>query len=344
MPKSKLFILVAAALVLWLGSKYLLPFFLPFLLGGLVALSAEPLVQLGTRRLHLSRGTAAALAVTVTLVLLAGLISLLGAILIRELGQLANALPDLESTAENSMSVLENWLLDLAARTPESMVPVLTRTVHHTFDGGTVLMEQVADRVPEALGKLLSWVPDGLLGLGTGLLAAFMISVRLPKLRKGLWDRIPEETQKKLHTTGLRAKRAVGGWLRAQGKLMLITYGIVALGFLLLRIPYGLLWAALIALVDAVPMLGTGIVLLPWALASFLQGNTLQALVLVAIFIAALLARSVLEPKLVGKQLGLDPLLALICIYAGYRLWGFLGLVIAPMAASVIKSVMDTKV
>lgn len=339
---GKLLIGLGAVAALWLGGKYLLPLLLPFLLGGAVALSAEPLVYLCHRKLKLPRAAAAGLGVTVTLLLLAGFVSILGAILVRELGRLADGLPDLEATAIHSMGVVESWLLDLAAQTPAGLQPVLTRTLHQTFDGSADLMAQVTGKIPQAVGAVISWVPSGALGFGTGLLSAFMISARLPKLRQTVAGWLPETFRTKASATLQKIRHALSGWLRAQGKLMLLTFGVVALGFLVLRIPYGILWAALIALVDAVPMLGTGIVLLPWALASLLQGQQLRALMLVLIFGVATILRTTLEPKLVGDQLGLDPLLALLALYIGFRLWGFWGLLLAPMLASITKSLLET--
>ena len=104
-------------------------------------------------------------------------------------------------------------------------------------------------------------------------------------------------------------------------------------GLLLLQIPYGPLWAFLVALLDAFPILGTGAVLVPWSLISFLQGNNLQAFGLLGVYAVVTITRTVLEPRLVGAQLGLDPLVTLICFYAGFRLWGILGMILAPMLA-----------
>lgn len=339
----KVLLVLGLGVAIWLGGKYLLPLVLPFLLGGLVAFSAQPLVLLGEKKLGLRRTLASGLGVTVTLLLLGGIVSLIGAVAIKELGRIAGAVPDLETTARRSMGVLEDWLLALADRAPSGMQPAVKQTVHNAFEDGTALMSQVTAQVPRAVGNVLSRVPDGALGLGTGVLSAFMISARLPKLRQGLRDRLPEALLEKGKATLKKVRVALTGWLRAQGKLMLLTYGVVSLGFLLLRIPYGLVWAALLTLVDAVPMLGTGIVLLPWALACLLQGQQLRALVLVLLFGTATLVRAVMEPKLVGKQLGLDPLLALLALYIGYRLWGFVGLLTAPMLASVTKSLLDAK-
>ena len=337
------FKVLLALLGVWLGLRYLLPLLLPFLLGGAVALAAEPLVGLLHRRGRLPRGLSAGVGVTVTLVMTMGLVSLLGAVLLKEVGRLAGTVPDLEVTARQGMTVLEDWLVGVAQQAPEGVRPVLTGTVLRVFDDGNALVDQVTQRIPGAVGAVLSRVPDSAIGAGTGLLAAFMISARLPQLRTSVKNRLPERFYTQYMPALRKARQAALGWLRAQGKLMLLTWGVVSAGFLLLGIQGGVLWAALVAVVDAVPMLGTGIVLLPWALVCLLQGQQLRALGLSILFVTATVARTALEPRLVGKQLGLDPLTTLLCLYVGYRLWGFLGLLLAPMLAGVLRSVFRSK-
>ena len=106
---------------------------------------------------------------------------------------------------------------------------------------------------------------------------------------------------------------------------------------MLLRVQNALLWAFLTALVDAVPLLGTGTILIPWALFSLLQGKNWLGLGLLGLYAIAALTRSAMEPRLVGRQLGLDPLLTLIALYGGYRFWGFGGMLAAPLICVVVK-------
>jgi len=165
-----------------------------------------------------------------------------------------------------------------------------------------------------------------------------MISARLPALRQQLRERLPQSWYSRYLPALRRVKVALGGWLKAQFKLALVTCAVLAAGFLLLRVPNGPLWAVPIALVDAVPMLGTGVVLIPWALVVFLQGKTGLGIGLTLLCAVTMLLRRVLEPKLVGQQLGLDPLLTLVFLYAGYRFWGFTGMILAPLLAAAVKS------
>lgn len=315
----------------WLGLKYLLPLLLPFLLGTALALAAEPAVRLLHTRLRLPRGLAAPLGVSLALVCLLSLLLLLGALLIRELRALAGILPDLEQTAVTGLSSLESYLLKLSGKLPPMLSEPVSRSVRGFFSSGTVLVDQLAQRLPALAGAVFSHVPGSALTVGTGILSGFMISARMPRLRRWLrrrpfWNKLRSWRPA---VTGLRT--ALGGWIRAQLKLCLLCFGIVTAGLLLLRVSYAPLWGILIALVDAVPVLGTGTVLLPWSFICLVQGNRLQALGLLLTYLAALIARTVLEPRLVGRQLGLDPLMTLAALYAGFRIWGVGGMLLAPL-------------
>ena len=337
----KLLLIAGSFLGIWLGVRYLLPLLWPFLLGLLLALSAEPAVKLASGRLK--RGLAAGLGVSLTLVLLCSILSFVGAFAVKELGVLVKAVPDIGQTAQQGIGLLQDWLISLAQKAPETVRPMLTKTVLETLNDGTALVSEVTDRIPGAVTSAIGWVSEGALTLGTGVVAGFMISARLPKLRAALDRRLPASWKEKYLPAIKRIRHALGGWLKAQLKLMGITAAILTIGFFLLKIKFAPLWAVLIALVDAVPVLGTGTVLLPWALVSFLQRNIGQGVGLIAIYAVTALVRTVLEPRLVGRHLGLDPLLTLCAFYAGYRIWGFPGMVLAPLITAAVTSVVKTE-
>lgn len=345
MPRSSLrkaLLATAVFLGAWLAVKYLLPIVLPFVLGTFLAMAAEPTVSFGSRRLRLPRALAAGVGVTVTLLLFAAILSVFAAFAVKELGYLAGIVPDLEQTARSGMVQMQDWMIQVADKTPEGVRPLLTKTVLGFFDGGAEMLEQATRQLPGMMTSALGWVSDGALVLGTGIIAGFMISARLPKLKRALSARLPEPWKAQCLPALHRMRGAMKGWLRAQAKLVVVTYGIVTVGFLLLRVPYGPLWALAVALVDAVPLLGTGTVLIPWALVWMLQGQNLQAVGLLCIYIVTFLTRSTLEPRLVGRHLGLDPLAALLALYVGYQFWGILGMLLSPILATAAKSMIQT--
>lgn len=333
LPGKNICFLILTFFGCWAALKYLLPLAVPFLLGGSIALIAEPGV--GKLSEKLPRNVAAALGVTGALLLLTCGVFLLAALLVRELSLLANAVPDLSQTARSGLSALEKFLLNLSDAAPTGLRPLLSRTVTGAFSSGSAIVENLSARLPKMASAVLSWLPGSALTLGTGILSAFMFSSRLPRLKDWFSHR--------LLNTALFAKiqAAIVGWLKAQLKLTGLCFAIVCSGFLLLGIPYAPIWAMLTALVDAVPILGTGTVLLPWSLVYLLQGQSVRALGLLGVYIVAMVARSVMEPRLVGKQLGLDPLVTLVALYIGFRLWGIGGMLLSPVlcvaAAEAVK-------
>ena len=335
--------IAAACLGIFLFIRYLLPILFPFLIGALLALAAEPLVRFLCAKLHMRRGLAAGIGVTMAFSSLLFIIIVLCGLLVRELRSLTAILPDLENSIRAGMDSLSRWLLNLASNAPTGIRGVLTENVTEFFSGGSALLDRVTDYLLHLASGILSHVPDSFLSLGTAVISSFMISAKLPKIRDTLRSKAPFQKLRSTLNTLSRLKSALGGWLKAQLKLSCVTFLITALGFFLLRIPYAPVWAILVALVDAMPILGSGTALIPWSLVSFLQGNQAQAFGLLGIYAAAALSRSVLEPRLVGKQLGLDPLVTLLALYAGYKLFGFLGMILAPMLAVTVTQLLETK-
>ena len=327
----------------WIGVRFALPLLFPFLLGLGLALAAEPLVALLAGRGKLPRALAAGLGVTLAFCAAALTVLALFGFLIRELGLLANVLPDLEGTALTGISALQGWLLDLAAHAPQSIRPLLQHNVSDFFSGGTQLLDRGVQYLLGLAKALLTHVPDSALTLGTAILSGYMISAKLPRLKTWVLRRLPREKLKPLLAALKRIKAIVTGWLAAQVKLAGVTLALLLAGFLLLRIPYAPVWALGVCLVDAFPVLGTGTILLPWSLICFLQGDTARAIGILGIYTVITITRSVLEPKLLGKHLGLDPLVTLMALYVGFKLFGLLGMLLAPMATVLMVQLVPRK-
>lgn len=328
---KKIITLFSAFFLAWLVLRCLLPLFSPFLFGTLLALAAEPVVQLLYRRIGLPRSVSSGIGVSITFLLLSSLMLLLCAFLVREAGTLASFLPDMTTTLQSGISQFQNRLLALSQHVPEDIQPLLQENVDSLFSSSSTLLDQVLRYILGFTGNLLSHIPNSALALATGILSAFMISAKLPKLRRAAVRRMPQTWLMSLQRMWKNLKAAVSGWFAAQFKLMCITFVILLSGFFLLRISHPILYAAGITLVDAFPVLGTGTILLPWALVLLIQSRRAQAIGLFGIYVTVTLLRSMLEPKLVGRHLGLDPLVTLAALYAGFKLWGIGGMLLAPL-------------
>ena len=329
------FSVIAVFVLVWLGFRYLFPLFLPFLLGLVLALASEPCVKFLQRRLGWQRGPAAFVSVTLTLAALLGLLGLGVTVLVRRTASMARSFSGAAEQVTAGLHTLRSWAVDLAGRAPAGLAEPLTRSVEGVFTDGGGLPERLTGAALDLAGRIAQDLPGFLVTLGTALLAAYMLSARLAALR----DRVTAlpAWQDRWRPALRRLRDAAGQWLRAQVRLSGVTFCIVLGGFFLLGVRSKLPMALLTALVDAVPLLGTGTVLLPWALVSLLGGEPVRAVGLLGVYATAVLIRSSLEPKLVGRQLGLDPLASLAALYAGWRIWGFWGMVLAPILTVTVK-------
>ena len=321
----------AALLAAWLGLRLVLPLMYPFLLGALLALGAERAADFLERRLRLPRFLAAGLAVGALVAGLGGLMLLLAALAVSQLGGLCQALPSIAATVRSGLALLENRLLSLG-----SGLPGYRQAIAGLFSDGEELITRVGRLVLGRAGAILTRLPGQTLSLGTALLSGFMICAKLPSIRTRLRARRADPRLEALQKALGKLKNTGKLYLCSQLKLMGVTFCLLFAGFSLLRVGYPLLIALLVTLVDALPVLGTGSVLIPWALVCFLEGSAARALGLLGLYATAALTRSVLEPKLVGSHLGLDPLVTLMAMYCGLRLWGLGGMLLLPMLAAAV--------
>lgn len=327
------FILSLILVFFWLFMGYLLPIGLPFLLGLGLARAAEPVTALLQRRLALPRGGSVAISVSGVFLLTATAVFLLLGIVARQVQHLVDFLPQLETALQQGAQLLQDWLQQLNRRLPGALGELADSWTKNLFTSGDTVMQQAILQIPKLATGLLSGLSKGILGLITGIISAYMIASRLPAIQAWWQQHQPPRWQEKWLPALGSLKRALGGWIWAELKLAGVAFGILSVGFLVLRIDRSLLWAALVTLVDAFPILGVGTVLLPWAGVRFLQGDPVLGIGLLTIYGIVWLTRSVLEPKLIGKGLGLDPLVTLVAIYAGWKIWGLAGLLLAPILA-----------
>lgn len=327
----KIGVIAAAFFLAWAGIHYFLPLIAPFLLGWIFASMAEPMTKILHDRLRFNRILAAGIGVSLVLVVMVGLVWFVLALCYRELTALAAGIPAYAQALSGQVARLQEWAVGLASRAPGSLGEVLTRTVSGLFTEGSLVLEKVASGLISAAGNMAGKLPGGALMIGTAVISAYMISAQYPTLKRwiagsGSFRRKWEPLLKNLWSTAAQ-------WVKAQVKLLGVTFAIVTAGFLILRVDHWLIWAVVTALVDAVPMLGTGTVLIPMALFSFLWGEQVRGIGLIGLYLTAMLTRSALEPRLVGRQLGMNPLLTLIALYVGFRLWGVTGMILAPILA-----------
>ena len=323
--------LAAAAGVgfLWLGGRWLLPWTAPFLTGWLLAAALEPAVRFLVRH-RWSRRAASGLCMTAAL---AGLILVLAVLAgkgVRALSDGARQLPALAEAAQAQMNRLEELAAARLAAMDPAGAALLDRFRQAAGQSLATLPGQLSARLLEILGHTAQASPDTALFLVTAVLAAYCISASLPRFHAFLLAQLPPELRRRLEGLGGDLRSGFGGVLRAQLILMLMTFFQLLAAFLLLRVEGAAALAAVTALIDALPVFGTGVVLLPWALGCLLLGSTRRALGLAVSWAVVTLVRSCAQARLLGNQIGLDPLPSLLSVYVGWRVCGVWGMLLFP--------------
>lgn len=326
---------------IWVTVKLLLPVGLPFLLGyGLSAL-AEPPVRALKERFGVPRRPAAFLVVLLLSAAVFGILFLLGKLLFSQAQELAARLPSLLTSLEEPLAKLHGGLLRIAAKLPQSVAPAAAEWIDRLFAGGSVVAGTVSEWLLGFAGNVISLIPDIVLFLLTMILSAYLFCAERTQLLQIARRLLPEQWRKKLLAVKTRLRGALGGYCKAQGYLLLVTLAIVAVGLLLLRRRNALLIALLIAVVDALPVFGAGTILIPWGVISFLRGQTGQAVGQLLLYAVTSLTRTCLEPRFLGRQIGLNPLLTLVSLYAGFRLFGVIGMILVPVGVILLKQIYE---
>ena len=329
---------------LWLAWRVVLPCLLPFLAAlGLAAL-LEPAVGFLTRRLRMGRRWAAGLC---TGALAGGLLGGLGLLIWRawyELNLLLDRLPALMAGLPDLAGQVESRVYRFLIALPLPAQEPARQLLKGWLEQGAALPQRLYEWLTQALASAASALPAFLLFLTTTLLALYLFSAGGPQLLEALRSRTPAPWLERARRLRAGLKTALGGWLRAQLLLMLLTFGELTAGLLVLRVELALLLAGLIALLDALPVFGAGVVLIPWGAAALLGGDLFLGVGLLVLCAVVVLVRSLLEPRLVGKRVGLHPLAALVSMYAGFQLLGVAGMVLAPLLTVVGKQLWTSGV
>ena len=315
---------------LWLAARFVLPWTAPFLAAWAFAALLEPAVRFLVRH-RWRRGAASGLCTLAAL-------GLLGWALTALIGRGMAALSALTGTLPALMDALSRRLLSLEAlidarlqAVPEPAAALLERTLPALADAAAALPAQLSRQAVALVTRLAQASPDTLLFLVTAALGTYFISAAFPTVNAFLLAQLPSQFRRRLEEVGRDLKSGFGGMLRSQLMLMGMTFFELLAAFLLLRVRGAGMLAAVAAVIDALPVFGTGLVLAPWALGCLLLGEGRRGLALLLLWGLTSLVRSCAQAKLLGDQIGLDPLASLLGVYVGWRIAGVWGMLLFPL-------------
>ncbi|MBR0205428.1 MAG: sporulation integral membrane protein YtvI [Clostridia bacterium] len=316
--------------LIFLGFKFVLPLLMPFMLAFLFSVLLRTPANYAADRLKVNRRLMIAVFVTLFYMLLAVLALLIGS--------------ELFTFARTSVSRFNTVIIptverlaDAASRWTSHLDPNVVQVLEELVSSVLLsLRSKVAEISTRLVTGVMSSLPSGFLNVLFMMIATYFISLDFGLLRWAVARRIKEENYNKIIAGLNYCKTTIGKMLRSYVLIMFITFVEQAVGLTILGVEYSLLIAMAIAVFDILPVVGSGTIMLPWAAVSLATGDIKRGLGLLVLYIIITIIRQIIEPRIVGDHVGLHPLLTLMCMFVGLRVFGGLGLLGLPILCAVL--------
>lgn len=331
--------------VLWKGAL----FFMPFVIGWVIAMIGNPIVRYLERKLNIVRkaGSFLIVAGVLALIILGGYM-----LIARVAAGCVSFVRDAPEILEAAQRQVESFIASFSGLRrffPESAWEELVAMVGSLEGSVDQIIAGIGEPTVHAAGNFAKGIPNAFVYAVITVLSSYFFIADSDMIMESLKEVVPQPVVRYGSVVKKNLMRAVGGYFAAQFKIMIVVAVILTVGFLMIGIHYSLLWAFLIAMLDFLPVFGTGTVLIPWAIIEFFNRQFYMGVALLVLYFVSQLVRQLIQPKIVGDSMGLPPLLTLILLYIGFRAGGVSGMILAvPLGLILIEiykaGVFDTMI
>ena len=328
------FVLVCAVV---LGCIYAGIYFWPFLVAIIFALLLERSINFITAKTNAPRKIVGTILVIILYALVGLIICLIVTSLVREVISISVKIPE-------NLEELKVVYNNLYSRVSEFMNTLPQEVVTKVYDTGLKLIESLgayAVKLIEGLIAFVKFFPSMLIYIIITFLATLFLVTDRRVIARLAGDVLPSKLLKKISKVISTCLSTLGKYLRAQCIMISITFIELFIAFVILKIDFPLSLAVVVALVDALPILGTGTVLIPWAIYSAITGNLGFGIGLIVTCIVITVVRQLVEPRIVSANVGVHPFITLLAMYIGFKIFGLIGMIIGPVCMIIFKNVFD---
>jgi sporulation integral membrane protein YtvI len=315
---------------------YLIPYSLPLIFALITALLLEPSVQKLQQKYKFKRIHAVTAVFSLFVIIIGFAAYFTIVIIIEQAITFSQKLPSVLSEITVVVDqFIKKWEL-YSHSIPKEVIVSLENSVETIKN----VLLNFAKNLTESIIHYITIIPGLIIHFLIYLIALFLISLDLPGLKKGIEKYLSADTKHRLKIIVTELNKAGIGFIKAQFLLSLITFLMAFGGLLLLRVDYPIILSLLIVIVDILPILGTGSVLVPWAIFSIINGNQGLGIGLIVLFIVITVVRRTIEPKIFSSNLGISPLAALVSVYLGFQLLGVVGLFLGPALVIIVDTMI----
>lgn len=334
---NKTLVLSIFTICFYVFFKYLIGYIAPIIFGYFISVLIRPLSQFLSYNLKLNRSVAASISLICLLLLIGFITTTAISRLIIEAAGFYYSLPTITNYAEfviKELNIIINTMLQIV---PEAIQNGLYAIIDIVINA---ISNMAGDSFRNFGNAFIISAPRVAIGIVIGFISSYFFTRDNEIIRKSISNTIPIKFRKRLITIKTKLTRALWGYLKAQLIIMSLVAFIGVIGHLILGTQYALFIAVVIAIVDSVPIFGSGFFYWPWIIASLITGEHVRLMGLIAIYLLTLFTRHFLEPKILGEQIGIHPILTLASIYIGLGVFGFLGIILGPMFAVTFKTIL----
>lgn len=332
---SLFFSVLATILVVVLGLRLLL-FFMPFVVGWILATIANPLVCLLEKRLKITKKFGSVLMIIAVLALIVGGVYLGTHKLVVEVGSLVEHLPEIYEDLEESVSDIVENLSGIIQLLPEEVRSTDSQWFGEIDETLGKWAAKLGEPTVEVAGNIAKRIPSILVSTIVTIVSAYFFIAEREEVVKWFQKITPKAIKDRVILIISNFKRAIGGYFKAQLKIMFVVGVILFIGFLIMGIHYAALLAIVIAFLDFLPFFGTGTALVPWTIYQLLMKDYRTAVMMLVLYAITQVVRQMIQPKLVGDGVGLRPLPTLVFLYIGYKVGSILGMIFAVPVGMIL--------
>lgn len=302
---------------------------MPFVIGGVIALIAAPLVRFLDKKLNIVRQAGSLAVIILVLAAIIFAIYLIGSWGFHTIMNFVEDIPRLYQSFSKDLQETLNNLQEMSNRLPEGMRIQVESVLTDLGENLGSMAPLVTSPTVEIAGNVAKSIPNALIYIIVTIMAAYFMLADYDKIQRHIQKILPKFAGKFLTTMKTQTLKVLSGYVLAQFKIMAVIVLILTVGFLILGVSYSLLLAIFIAIIDFLPVLGTGTVMIPWAVIKVINGQYGMAVGLLIIYGITQVARQLIQPKLLGDSMGLNPLLTLVLLFVGFKVRGIGGMILA---------------
>ena len=329
------FLAVCAVVVLSIGLGI---YFWPFLIGTLIAIAIERLVNYFIVKFKWPRKLIGTILVVLVYILIGIIVSLIISSLVKEAITISTNIPQIYEESKIEYNAIYKSITEFMDRTPSTVSSSV-------YDLGLKLLSKVTSFATEIVNKIIGFImfmPNIMIYIIITFLATLFLVTDRRTITRYLTDLFPNELVKKVSNVVVKSFSSLGSYLKAQCIIISITFTELLIAFSILKQPYPLTLALIVAIVDALPILGTGTVIIPWAIYSAVTGNIGFGIALLVVYLIITVVRQLVEPKIVSQNIGVHPFITLLAMYIGFKIFGLFGLIVGPVVMVIFKNVFET--